>query len=405
MLRTPAPLIGELGIKVQRGWDMSDASQLQMLLTDPERWNAWRWANPLVRPDLTKCNLSNQRFPSEMNFREVDLSRSNLSNAFLARADFYKADLSYANLTKVDAVGADFHNCTATEAKFDGAWLLAAQFLSAKLERASFCASRMTEADLSGANLRGADLSNASMQSATLMDANLSSAKLIRTNLNLATMLRADLRGATLSECQVHGVSTWRVQIDGSTVQSDLSINDPADPLLTVDDLEIAQFIYLLLNHEKLRNSIQAVTEKGVLILGRFADGGLDTLHVVREELRRMGYLPFIFDFDCPTNRNLTETVMVMVGLSRFVIADLSGPSVPHELATIVPHFKVPLVPILQKNRCAYAMARDILQYSWVVKPICRYDTLDKLKVLVATKIVPQAEKKAKALSLLRRTR
>jgi hypothetical protein len=57
-------------------------------------------------------------------------------------------------------------------------------------------------------------------------------------------------------------------------------------------------------------------------------------------------YLPIIFDFDRPDNRNLTETVMILVGLSRFVIVDLSGRSVANELRSTVPHFKIDAIPI-----------------------------------------------------------
>jgi hypothetical protein len=116
---------------------------------------------------------------------------------------------------------------------------------------------------------------------------------------------------------------------------------------ITVDDLEVAQFIYLLLNHKKLRNVFNAVTERGVLLLGRFGGGGLEVLQAVADRLREEKYLPIIFDFDRPQNRNYTETVKTLAGLSRFIVADLSGPSVPQELYATVPHFKIPFVPIL----------------------------------------------------------
>jgi hypothetical protein len=69
-----------------------------------------------------------------------------------------------------------------------------------------------------------------------------------------------------------------------------LIISDPSDPPLRVDDIEIAQFIYLLVNHSKLRNAIDSVTKKGVLLLGRFSDGGLAALQAIAAELRSSGY-------------------------------------------------------------------------------------------------------------------
>lgn len=63
---------------------------------------------------------------------------------------------------------------------------------------------------------------------------------------------------------------------------------------------------------------LNAVTERGVLILGRFALGGRALLQSVAAELKESGYLPIIFDFDRPDDRNFTETIMTLAGLSRF---------------------------------------------------------------------------------------
>src|SRR6185369_12953548 len=182
-------------------------------------------------------------------------------------------------------------------------------------------------------------------------------------------------------------------QVDESTKQTELIITDPSEPTLRVDDLEVAQFIYLLMNHRKLRNAIDSVTKKGVLLLGRFNDGGLETLQAIASELRSQGYLPFIFDFERPRDRNVTETVKTLVGISRFVIVDLSGPSVPQELYATVPHFKVPIIPILENERKHYALADEILEFPWVVKPIIRYSSLDELKSTVSEKMIAPAER------------
>src|SRR5262245_25105444 len=173
-------------------------------------------------------------------------------------------------------------------------------------------------------------------------------------------------------------------------------ISLPGQSTITVDDLEIAQFIYLLLNHKKLRNVINSVTERGVLILGRFGGGGLEVLQSVAIKLREERYLPIIFDFDRPTDRNYTETVKTLVGLSRFVIVDLSGPSVPQELYATVPHFKIPFVPLLEDARRLYAMSVDIFEYPWVVRPPVSFHSIDDLKEKIPGSIIAPAEKKFK---------
>ena len=49
-------------------------------------------------------------------------------------------------------------------------------------------------------------------------------------------------------------------------------ITRKGQPPIQVDDLEVAQFAYLLLNRQKLRNVITTIGEKAVLILVRFTE-------------------------------------------------------------------------------------------------------------------------------------
>jgi hypothetical protein len=163
-----------------------------------------------------------------------------------------------------------------------------------------------------------------------------------------------------------------------------------------VDSLEVAQFIYLLLNHKKIRDVIKSVTERGVLILGRFGDGGLEVLQSIAAKLREMEYLPIIFDFDRPDDKNYTETVKTLVGLSRFVIVDLSGPSVPQELYATVPHFKIPFIPVIEESRTPYSMNKDILEYPWVLSPVIEFKNKEHLVELIPSRVIEPAEEMCK---------
>src|SRR5207244_16383 len=104
------------------------------------------------------------------------------------------------------------------------------------------------------------------------------------------------------------------------------------------------------LNYKKLRDVLNSVMEKGVLILGRFKEGGLELLRSIAEELREQNYLPMIFEFDKPNSADYTETIKTLVSLARFVIVDLSGPSVPQELQATIPFFDIPFVPIIDSQ-------------------------------------------------------
>jgi hypothetical protein len=50
---------------------------------------------------------------------------------------------------------------------------------------------------------------------------------------------------------------------------------------------EVVQFVYLLLHNEKIRNVIDTIGKKGVLLLGRFTEGRIAILERLREKLPR----------------------------------------------------------------------------------------------------------------------
>jgi hypothetical protein len=78
---------------------------------------------------------------------------------------------------------------------------------------------------------------------------------------------------ATLTGCRIYGISAWDVKLSAGTIQQGLIITPEREPAITVDDLEVAQFVYLLLHNEKIRRVIDTVGKKGVLLLGRFTEG------------------------------------------------------------------------------------------------------------------------------------
>jgi hypothetical protein len=102
-----------------------------------------------------------------------------------------------------------------------------------------------------------------------------------------------------------------------------LVITRADEPEITVDDIEVAQFVYLLLHNKKIRKVIDTITSKAVLILGRFTEERKKVLDALREELRNLNLLPILFDFAIPASRDVTETIKTLASLARFVIADV----------------------------------------------------------------------------------
>jgi Pentapeptide repeats (8 copies) len=245
----------------------------------------------------------------------------------------------------------------------------------------------LTGADLHGAHLAGADLHGAHLAEADLHGANLTGALLLKTN----------LEGANLTGCQVYGISAWDVKLAG-TQQSDLVITEYGSDI-RVDNLEVAQFTYLLLHNEKIREVIDTIGKKGVLILGRFAGERKAVLDALRTALRHRGFLPMVFDFEKPTQRDFTETIMTLAGMSLFVIADITNPrSTPLELQATVPDYMIPFVPIIAEGESPFAMFIDLQhKYDWVLETLI-YDSVDHLLEGLDAAVITQALQKHEAL-------
>jgi hypothetical protein len=230
---------------------------------------------------------------------------------------------------------------------------------------------------------------------ARLNRASLKGAKLTGADLTRAILVETDLQQADLSGCLVYGVSAWGITLAGAS-QTGLGITRPDEPAVTVDDLEVAQFIYLLLNREKLRNVLSTITSKAVLILGRFSPERKAVLDAIADELRKCNLLPIIFDFERATSRDFTETIKILAGLSLFVIVDITNPkSAPLELQATVPDYQIPFVPIIQEGEEPFAMFRDLTgKFDWMLGPVIAYPSFQVLIQNFKAGILDRALKK-----------
>lgn len=236
--------------------------------------------------------------------------------------------------------------------------------------------SNFSDSNLRRADLRKTNLSQANLRRADLRRANLSGATLLDTDLTSAILIETNLETAVLDSCLVYGVSAWNIRLDGA-VQKNLIVSKKNAPMFMVDNLEVAQFIYLLLNNRKIREVITTIGQRAVLILGRFSPPERkEVLDAIADKLRQMGFLPMLFDFEGSKERDLTETIKILAGLSLFVIADITNPkSSPLELQSTVPDYKIPFVTILQSGEEPFSMFKDLTMYDWVLQPIITYDS------------------------------
>ncbi len=327
-----------------------------------EKWNEWRAEHPRKTPDLAglkliKANLSN------VNFEGTKLSGSNLTLAIVKNADLRGANLQQGNLYKTDFGGSDLTKANLREANLRFAIMSATRLRGANLYDAVLCDADLTGADLTNADLRG------SLLLKTIMDS------------------------ATLTGCRIYGTSAWDVKLN-QAIQSNLIITPDDQSIIQVDNLEVAQFIYLLLNNRKIRDVIDTVTSKVVLILGRFTDERKAVLEGIRDELRKCDYLPVLFDFEKPSSQTTQETIATLAHMARFVIADLTdAKSVLQELAAIIPCSPSVFVqPLLLASQEEPGMLDFFRKFPWVLEPV-RYTDQELLMAGLNEAVIAPAEK------------
>ncbi len=308
---------------------MANEKQLNLLKGSINEWNNWRAENP----------------NEEVNLISADLFQTNLSGADLHNADLRRMNLRDVNLSSANLAGAQLYR-----------------------------------ANMNGVNLRNANLSGANLYRVYLGRADLRGANLSNANLQMALLSQTKLEGASFNKAFVHGISTWNLEGTPSN-QSGLVITSDHEAQVTVDDLKMAQFVYLLLTNKEIKDVIHTVTSKAVLILGRFYGERKAVLDALREELKKNDLAPIIFDFEPSSNRDLTETVQLLANMSKFIIADITdAKSIPQELSHIVPFFpSIPVRPILLKNESTYAMYEHWEKFDSVL-PIFYYE--DKTHLL-----------------------
>jgi len=340
-------------------------------------WNLWREQNPSIKPDLSDDILSHD------NLAKFNLRETNLMSAQCWETILNEADLNAANLK----------NAYFVEATLKNASLIEADLRRANLENADLSGANLAGANLSGAILASAKLINTNLFGANLTEATIKYADLTGANLCGASLIQTDLTRAKITGCKVYGASAWDLTLH-QTRQTGLIITQNNQPVITVDNLEVAQFIYLLLNNRKLRDVINTIANKAVLIIGRFTGGGKEVLDTIAEKLRENKYIPIIFDFDRPIGKSFRETIQILAGLSKFVIADLSSPkSTPLESLAIFYNYKIPFLPVIKDRQRIFSMFNDFKLECGYLAPV-KFKNIRHLKAIFNKQILFPAEKK-----------
>lgn len=327
---------------------MANNEHLKILKKGVPQWNKWRYENPSIIPDLSGANLIATHL-MKGNFIDANLSRTNLS-----MANLYGAKLNNANLNETC-----FH-----------------------------------EASLDSANLSNSNLSYAILVRAYLFKTNFSGANLTGARLAGAHLVETNLTNTILHGCWVYGISVWDSDLTDANQQNLVITPYDSKSTITVDNLEIAQLVYILLFNKKIRGVIDEISSKVVLILGRFSPRRKKFLDAIRTELRDHNLVPIIFDFEEPHNRDVIETAMTLAYLARFVIVDITEANTAiQELSGIVEKIQsVPVQPIKSlRSKKIWAGYQHIRQRETVLE-IYQYADVKDLQKNLKQKIIIPAE-------------
>jgi len=328
---------------------MPNYEHIKILKSGVKQWNMWRFLEPAVVPDLSDADLSDLEIGG-IDLRYANLQRTNLSESDLNGGLFDYADLTESKLNFCDLTGASFESAKMHLSCLMGIRATYANFRNAQLSQAFLAGAILTEADLSGSDLSGAFLAG-------------------------VQFVRSKLQGANISGCNVYGISVWDTDLTNCVQESLIITPEDSGETVTVDNIKVAQFMYLILNNKELQSFIDSSSRRVVLILGRFTDDRKLVLDRLRESLRGSGYVPVLFDFDQPKSRSITETVTLLAHLSKFIVADITeAKSIPQELRSIIPSLpSVFIIPIILKGHEPYSMFKDFSRYPWV-KPLIEYE-------------------------------
>ena len=377
---------------------MVDQAALDFLVgASKGSWNDWRQSNGFNVLDLSNAQLNNRLF-NGFDFSYCNLRNANLINCELKKAKFYRSNVSYADLSHSKLIEANFLETQLFRTQFNYSNLRNAKFSNPDIISADFTGSSLIGMEIiSGnidfcifdvANFSKSIISETSLMGSSFYQTNLAESDFTDCRFKGSIFIETNIEQSTFKNCHIFGVSCWKMEGTPKLIKN-LNISDSNENPITLDNLEMAQFLYLLLNNSKIKLAIDNITTKIVLILGRFSDEQKPVLDFIRTKLPMYNYIPVIFDFNPPNTRDIDETISILAPLSKFIIVDITNPrSTPQEMKGFIEsHPSIPVQPIKRQDQVEYGMFGHFQRYPWVL-PVQDYRDIQDLEDNFEDKII-----------------
>lgn len=338
------------------------------------KWNKWRKKFNIKTPKLQNAQLN------DIKLHNYNFSGTDFSNAILIDCNFKDANLSNTNFEKAHCSSSKFDKANLKNVKFNNAELINVAMPESDCSDSTFINSSIVQCLLTKVNFSNVNFTNSKVIFSNLVNCNLTNTIFINTYLSGSNISRSNLNYSTIKDSKIYGLSAWSIKTEHSKQENLTITNNYDESVITVDDLEIANFIYLISNNKKISNTIDSITTKIVLILGRFKKERLEVLNHIKSVIKEINYVPVLFDFDIPETRDITETIGLIGRMSKFIIADLSdAKSIPQELSEIIPNNpSIKVYPIIEKENKGYSMFEHWEKYPWVVEKF-EYNSKEEL--------------------------
>lgn len=331
--------------------------------------------------EIKDCRLSQLRAEAA-SFTKCDFRLSDLGSSNIAYSTFNSCNWSHATISKSDIADTRWSDCKAHELKASNVNARNGYFSSSDFRKSVF----------DGLVAVSATFRHCSFSQSNLIASDLTSASIKSSRLDYSLLCKCKLNETKISDCMVFGISCWGTDFAGCR-QERIKINASGQYSISVNSIEYAYFLHQSLENSRFKQFFESTSEKLVLILGRFTGKSKDAIEIVRSTITSNQLIPVVFDFETPEGHDLTEVVLSLALMSRFIIVDLSDPRcAPYELGTIAPNVNSPIAALIKKGENPFAMFSDLEnRYAWVLAPLT-YERNSEISDIVSTLIIPKCE-------------